>query len=63
VLPADALADRVPEVFHLITQGVKNEEIAGRLHLSLKTMATYRDRIRVELELDDGVKLVPYATQ
>ena len=63
MLAADALADRVPEVFRLIGQGVKIAEIAGRLHLSLKTVATCRDRIREELELDDGAKLVHYATQ
>jgi DNA-binding NarL/FixJ family response regulator len=59
----DALADRELEVFRLIGQGVKTAEIAKRLHLSVKTIETYRDRIRVKLGLDDGTKLAHYAIQ
>jgi DNA-binding NarL/FixJ family response regulator len=50
-------------VFRLIGQGVKTAEIAQRLHLSIKTIETYRDRIRQKLELEDGTKLAHYATQ
>jgi DNA-binding NarL/FixJ family response regulator len=61
--PLDALADRELEVFRLIGAGVKTAEIAERLHLSVKTVETYRDRIRQKLDLDDGTKLAYYATQ
>jgi DNA-binding NarL/FixJ family response regulator len=61
--PLDALADRELEVFLLIGQGVKTAAIAERLHLSVKTVETYRDRIRQKLDLSDGTKLVHYATQ
>lgn len=61
--PVDALADRELEVFRLIGEGVKTAEIADRLHLSVKTVETYRDRIRLKLDLDDGTKLARYATQ
>jgi DNA-binding NarL/FixJ family response regulator len=61
--PLDALADRELEVFRLIGQGVKTTTIAERLHLSVKTIETYRDRIRQKLDLDDGTKLSHYATQ
>jgi DNA-binding NarL/FixJ family response regulator len=61
--PLDALADRELEVFRLIGQGVKTAEIAERLHLSVKTVETYRDRIRQKLDLSDGTKLAHYATQ
>ena len=44
--PAEALADRELEVFRLIGVGTKTAEIAERLHLSIKTVETYRDRIR-----------------
>ncbi len=44
--PFDALADRELEVFRLIGEGTKTAEIAERLHLSVKTIETYRDRIR-----------------
>jgi DNA-binding NarL/FixJ family response regulator len=61
--PLDVLADRELEVFRLIGQGVKTAEIAERLHLSVKTVQTYRDRIRQKLDLDDGTNLTHYATQ
>src|SRR5208337_3762070 len=59
--PLDALANRELEVFRLIGQGVKTAEIAERLHLSVKTIETYRDRIREKLDLRDGVELAHYA--
>ena len=61
--PLDVLADRELEVFRLIGQGVKTAEIAERLHLSVKTVETYRDRIRQKLDLSDGTELAHYATQ
>jgi DNA-binding NarL/FixJ family response regulator len=61
--PLDALADRELEVFRLIGHGVKTAQIAERLHVSVKTVETYRDRIRQKLDLDDGTKLAHYATQ
>lgn len=61
--PLDALADRELEVFRLIGQAVKTAEIAERLHLSVKTVETYRDRIRQKLDLSDGTELAHYTTQ
>ena len=61
--PLGVLADRELEVFRLIGEGVKTAEIAERLHLSVKTVETYRDRIRQKLDLSDGTKLAHYATQ
>jgi DNA-binding NarL/FixJ family response regulator len=61
--PLDALADRELEVFRLIGEGLKTSEIAARLHLSVKTVETYRDRIRRKLDLDDSTKLAHRATQ
>jgi len=61
--PLDLLADRELEVFRLIGQGVKTAEIAERMHLSVKTVETYRDRIRQKLDLSDGTELAHYATQ
>ena len=60
--PLDALADRELEVFRLIGQGVKTAEIARQMHLSVKTIETYRDRIRAKLHLTDGTALAHYAT-
>jgi DNA-binding NarL/FixJ family response regulator len=61
--PLEALADRELEVFRLIGEGLKTSEIAARLHLSVKTIETYRDRIRRKLDLDDSSKLAHRATQ
>jgi DNA-binding NarL/FixJ family response regulator len=61
--PLDVLADRELEVFRLIGLGVKTVEIADRLHLSVKTVETYRDRIRQKLDLTHGTELAHYATQ
>lgn len=61
--PLDALADRELEVFRLIGQGVKTAEIAEQLHLSVKTVETYRDRIRQKLDLSNGTDLAHYATK
>lgn len=61
--PSEVLADREFEVFQLIGEGVKTAEIADRLHLSIKTVETYRDRIRHKLDLPDGTRLSHFATQ
>ncbi len=61
--PVEALSDRELEVFRLIGEGRKTAEIADRLHLSIKTVETYRDRIRQKLNLEDGTRLARYATQ
>ena len=61
--PVDALANRELDVFRPIGEGVKTAEIAKRLHLSVKTIETYRDRIREKLELKHGTELAHYATQ
>jgi DNA-binding NarL/FixJ family response regulator len=61
--PLVALANRELEVFRLIGQGVKTAAIAERLHLSVKTIETYRERIREKLNLSDGTELAHYATQ
>jgi DNA-binding NarL/FixJ family response regulator len=50
-------------VFRLIGQGVKTAQIAERLHLGVKTVETYRDRIRQKLDLEDGTKLTHFAPQ
>ncbi len=61
--PLDTLADRELEVFRLIGEGMKTVEVAEQLHLSVKTVETYRDRIRFKLELRSGTELAHYATQ
>jgi DNA-binding NarL/FixJ family response regulator len=61
--PLDALADRELAVFRLIGEGMKTTHIAERLHLSVHTVETYRERIRNKLNLKDGTELSHFATQ
>jgi DNA-binding NarL/FixJ family response regulator len=59
--PIDTLSDRELEVFRRIGQGVKTQDIATQMHLSVKTVESYRDRIRIKLNLCTGLELSRYA--
>jgi PAS domain S-box-containing protein len=61
--PMEALTDRELDVFQLIGDGVKTAQIAKRLKLSIKTVETYRDRIRQKLDLASGTELARVATE
>ncbi len=61
--PVESLSDRELEVLRLIGRGERTADIARQLYLSVKTIETYRDRIRQKLALADGTDLVRYATQ
>lgn len=49
--PAEELADRELQVFDLIGRGLDTAEIAARLHIAVKTVETYRARIKEKLQL------------
>lgn len=57
----DRLSDRELEVFCLIGQGHGTSEIAERLHLSVKTIETYRAHIKEKLNLASAAELLQYA--
>jgi DNA-binding NarL/FixJ family response regulator len=59
--PAQALADRELQVFELTGRGLNTRAIARRLHISAKTVETYRGRIRGKLKLEDGSELLQVA--
>lgn len=61
--PMDALTNRELDVFQLIGEGVQTVQIAKRLKLSVKTIETYRDRIRQKLDLSNGTELARVATE
>jgi DNA-binding NarL/FixJ family response regulator len=64
VRPAmDTLSDRELEVFQLIGQGQTSAEIAAKLHLGMKTVDTYRSRIKVKLKLPNMAQLSREAAQ
>ena len=62
-LSVESLSDREFEVFRWIGHGLTTREIAERLHLSVKTVETYRQRIRQKLELRNGAELARRASQ
>lgn len=55
--PEECLSDRELEVFQLIGNGVKTQEIATRLNVSPKTIETYRFRMKEKLGIGDGKEL------
>ena len=57
----DRLSDRELEVFCLIGQGHGTREIAEKLHLSVKTIETYRAHIKEKLNLTSAAELLRYA--
>ena len=61
--PVDRLSDRELEVFRLIGQGHGTRRIAEELHLSVKTVESYREHIKEKMTLGDANELVRYAIQ
>jgi len=59
--PTESLSDREFQIFSLIGEGYKASQIAERLHLSTKTIETYRSRIREKLDLSDSGELLQYS--
>lgn len=59
--PLQTLTDREIEVFQLIGEGLSISEIGIRLHLSVKTIGTYRERIKEKLNLKNSTELLRYA--
>lgn len=59
----DALSDRELEVFEMIGRGLTSSEIARNLHLGLKTVDTYRARIKQKLKLTNMAQLARHAVQ
>ena len=57
------LSDRELEVFRLIGQGVGTRHIAVSLHLSIKTIETYRAHIKEKLGLQDANELMREAVR
>jgi DNA-binding NarL/FixJ family response regulator len=59
--PLDVLTNRELEVLRLIGEGFSTKEIADRLHLSIKTIGTYRENIKEKLNLKHFTGLVKFA--
>lgn len=61
--PVERLTDRELEVFTLIGQGLMNAQIADELHLSPRTVETYRERLKTKLDLKTSGELNRRAVQ
>jgi DNA-binding NarL/FixJ family response regulator len=59
--PYEALSDRELEVFRMIGEGASTSLIAKQLHRSMKTIETYRARIKVKLNLKNNMELIRLA--
>ena len=55
------LSDRELLVFEMIGQGHSTRQIADELHLDMRTIETYRARIKEKLNLKDANDLLQYA--
>src|SRR5271170_6436448 len=61
--PIAGLTDRELEVFRLIGEGHGTRQIAGELHLSVKTVESYQAHIKDKLSLKNARELVQRAIQ
>ncbi|KPK75179.1 MAG: LuxR family transcriptional regulator [Phycisphaerae bacterium SM23_30] len=59
----ERLSDRELEVLYMIGQGLGTSHISEKMHLGVKTVETYRTRIKEKLGLADAAALVEYAIQ
>ncbi|MGD8426415.1 MAG: response regulator transcription factor [Balneolaceae bacterium] len=61
--PIELLSDRELEVFELTGKGNSTREIAEKLHLSVKTVESYRARIKTKLNLENATELMVHAVK
>lgn len=55
------LTDREREIVQLLAEGHSTKDIAARLHVSLKTVATHREHVMGKLQLRSIAELTKYA--
>lgn len=61
--PLDSLSNREREVLQLVVEGKSSKEIAKIIHLSAKTVDTYRSRMMHKLGVHDLATLVKFAIE
>jgi len=61
--PLEVLTDRELEVFQMLGRGLGTRQIAEELRLGIKTVESYRARIKDKLQLADGNQLLQHAIQ
>ena len=61
--PFDQLTNRELHVLELIGRGLGTREIAEQLHVSIKTIETYRARLKEKMNLRSATELVRFAVR
>jgi DNA-binding NarL/FixJ family response regulator len=61
--PTKILSTRELEVYQLIGKGLKKQEIAERLNLSVKTVETYIEHIKIKLQLKSTHDVLMHAVK
>ncbi len=61
--PLASLSSRERQVLQLVVEGHSSSEIAALVHLSPKSVDTYRSRLMKKLDIDDITGLVKFAIQ
>ncbi len=61
--PVDLLSDRELEIVNMIGSGLPTREIAGKLHISIKTVESHRARIKEKLNLQNAIQLVQFCVR
>ena len=59
----EKLTNRELDIFRMIGRGVSTGDIAKKLNISVKTVGTYRERIKEKLNLKNAAELVRFAIQ
>lgn len=60
-VPHETLSDRELQVFLRLARGESVSAIAAHLHLSVKTISTYRSRLNEKLKVNSNAELASYA--
>ncbi|MGP1678869.1 MAG: response regulator transcription factor, partial [Burkholderiales bacterium] len=61
--PVDSLSTRERQVLQLVVEGRRSSEIAHMIHLSPKSVDTYRSRLMSKLGVRDLPSLVKFALE
>jgi DNA-binding NarL/FixJ family response regulator len=61
--PVDELSDREFEIFELLGDGFSTQQIAERLHVSMKTVDAHRAKVKEKLKLKTTNELISYAAR
>jgi DNA-binding NarL/FixJ family response regulator len=59
----ERLSPREFEILQLLGRGYGTRQIAGQLHLSIKTIESHREKIKEKLNLKNATELIQYATK